>query len=376
MRLREAGRRALLLAVGLLLGAVAAEGMTRAYAQVGGEMGHVLARRDPLNITVEPYGEYGYKQRPGRFHEYENGTRATWNAMGFRGPLVAEPKPPGSFRVILLGESTTHGYQVDDNQTVDAHMRALLHERYPGTRFEAVNLALDGYDSYQIYQRFKVDGLALSPDLVIANTGINDVRNARFPNLKIPDVRTVVWADNLEQLREQERQGGPSLRFRLAHYLYAARLFGLIRDNFRRREELASNSAVVPQPDAVEYFETNIRRMAELVEASGAGLVLSTPPSSLLSKYAATDVSGQSYWLADAATTQEYRDRLAARLQQLAEEYTARGWRVAYLHLDLAPELFQDDCHLTGDGNRVVAKAFVEALGPFVTRVYPRVAGG
>ena len=59
-------------------------------------------------------------------------------------------------------------------------MRDLLRTEYPGIRFDVVNLALDGYDSYQLLERLKSDGLGLSPDLVIVNSGINDVRNARF----------------------------------------------------------------------------------------------------------------------------------------------------------------------------------------------------
>ncbi|HXK23408.1 MAG TPA: SGNH/GDSL hydrolase family protein [Myxococcota bacterium] len=366
MELQEAGRRALLVAIGLAASVLTAEVGTRIYAHAGSEMGRSLVRRDPLEIAIEEHGELGYRQRPNRNHEYANGTRAHWNAMGFRGPLVAQPKPLGSFRVILLGGSTTHGYAVDDDQTIDTHMRSILRQRYPEKRFEVVNLALDGYDSYQIFQRFKDDGIALRPDLVIVNTGVNDVRNARFAHLQVPDLRTVLWADNLEQMREQTRSGGPPLRFRIGHWFYLARLPGLIRDNFLRRHELASNATVEPNPDVVDYFETNIRHTAELVQQAGAGLILSTEPSSLATRYAATDTSPQSYWIVDAATTQQYRDRLAERLHKLATEETARGQRVAYLHLDLPPELFQDDCHLTPEGNRVVAEGFVDALSPFL----------
>ena len=374
MNVQEVIHRSLLVTAGLLIGVVAAEAMARTYAHFGGEMGRQLARQDPLNVIIEPHGEWGYRQRPNLVHEYPNGARATSNAMGFRGPVVAVPKPPRVFRVILLGGSTTFGFQVEDDETIDAHMRHLLSERYPTTRFEVVNLALDGYDSYQIYQRLKSDGVALSPDLVILNTGINDVRNARYPDLKIPDPRTVVWAGNLEQLHDQAQRGGPSLRLRLGHYSYAIRLLTLIRGNLSRRAELALNSTVVAHPEAVDYFETNVRRAAELVEQAGAGLILSTPPSSLRTKYAPDAVSDQSYWIVNAATTQEYRDRLAARLQRLASEATARGWPATYLHLDLAPEFFQDDCHLTSDGNREVAKGFVNALHPFMERALQKPA--
>ena len=40
--------------------------------------------------------------------------RFTTNAEGYRGPLVAEQKPEGSFRVLALGDSYTWGDGVDE----------------------------------------------------------------------------------------------------------------------------------------------------------------------------------------------------------------------------------------------------------------------
>jgi lysophospholipase L1-like esterase len=375
MRVRAMCRRGLALALGLLAAAVLAEGLARVYAHVGGALGEMLANRDPLDTPIEPHGSYGYRQRPNRSHHYPDGTEASWNALGFRGPVVVRRKSPGTFRVILLGGSTTHGYQVNDDETIDAHMRALLRAEYPGIAFEVLNLGLDGYDSYQLAERFESDGLALSPDLVIVNSGINDVRNARFQNLQIPDPRTVIWEGNLQQLREQARRGGPTLRERLAHHSYAVRLPSLIGDNWSQRRGLASNAELRPQPDAIDYFEANIRRVAKLVEMAGAGLILSTPPSALSTRHQPDEVSDQSYWVVNAATTQDYRDALAGRLERIAAEADARGWPVAYVSLDLAPELFQDDCHLTGAGNRALAQGFVGALRPYLARARPDEVG-
>lgn len=224
MRARRLGRLHLGDAVDDLEGEGLAVGSQRQREALGGGRGPVLGRKPkPLAAPAQIEVAVAPVMFSRSLSRYANGTRAIWNALGFRGPLVPQHKRPGAFRMILLGESTTHGYQVDDDQTIDVHMRALLRERYPGIRFEVVNLALDGYDSYQIYERLKSDGLALSPDLVIVNAGINDVRNARFPNLKIPDPRTVVWEGNLQLMREEARRGGPSLSSRLTHYSYAAR---------------------------------------------------------------------------------------------------------------------------------------------------------
>jgi len=60
--------------------------------------------------------------------------------MGFRGPKVEIPKPPGVFRVVLLGGSTSHGFAVRDDETIDAHLRRSLERAAPGRRVEVVSL--------------------------------------------------------------------------------------------------------------------------------------------------------------------------------------------------------------------------------------------
>jgi lysophospholipase L1-like esterase len=371
MQLGAIARRAVLLGVGFLVGALAAEILARGYAHFGGRVGQSLAKRDPLNVLYEPHGAFGYRQKPNRAQRFGNGTQSNWNAMGYRGPLVERRKPEGTFRVVLLGESTTEGFGVDDHETIDAHMRELLRERFPEIRAEVVNLALGGYDSYQILERMRSDGVGFSPDVVIVNTGINDVRNAQFSDLRIPDPRTLIWEGNMQRLREEAARGGPSPWTRILHHSYAARLPGFFRENLGRRESVAQSRVLTPQPQALDYFETNVRATADLVRGVGAGLILSTPPSALSTRYARDDFSDRGYWIVDAATTEDYRKRLAARLREIAAELTAGGWPVAYLAPQLAPELFLDDCHLSGAGNRAVAEAFLEALLPHLARAFP-----
>jgi len=51
-------------------------------------------------------------------------------------------------------------------------MRGMLATRFPDRCFEVVNLAPGGYDSYQDYERVRVDGTRLKPDLVVIHSGI------------------------------------------------------------------------------------------------------------------------------------------------------------------------------------------------------------
>jgi hypothetical protein len=91
-------------------------------------------------------------------------------------------------------------------------------------------------------------------------------------------------------------------------------------------------------------------------------LILSTPPSSLLLNYAAGETSHRDYWIRDATTTQEYRDSLASRLQEVQAELAGLGHPVRYVRAAIPGDQFLDDAHLTAEGNRTLAEAFVDEV--------------
>lgn len=378
-------------AIALLVGVGLAEGATRLCAAISRPLGDGLRGWDPMAVQIEPFGHMGYRQRPNSVLHYFNGTTASTNALAYRGPEVSIARPAGTIRILLFGGSTTHGYGVNDDQTIDAYMRTLLPAAYPGRHFEVVNLALDGYDTYQILQRLQSDGLRLQPNIVILNVGINDVRSAWYPNLRDADPRTLIWADVLDRLVAEQARGGPTLWSRVKHYSYLARVPGYINEQLRRRREInarkvrtAADSAAgarptaaakgtsgtsgPPYPDAANFFERHVRQSVALSLQNGAAVLLSTPPSALRS-YAPTATSEQNYWVWDAKTTQDYRDELARRLRLIEADEHREGQPVRYVTPSVPLPFFLDDCHLKPDGNRSVAASFVEAIAPLIPPV-------
>ncbi len=356
-----------LLTAGLAASAMLAEAGLRVYAGINQPVGIRLSALDPLYSQVEPHGGIGYRQKPNSSYRYSNGTIATSNAMGFRGPMVELPKPRGVFRVVLLGGSTTHGWGVNDGETIDASMRTLMHAQYPAAAFEVVNLAFDGYDSYQLIERLRTDGLRLDPDLVIVNTGINDVRNARFADLLDPDLRTILWESALALQRDPRSLKQLSAWAQLKHVLYLARLPGLVHGMIGPRwARHEARVKITPNPAAADYFERNMRRILALVQDRATPLLFSSEPSALALRFKPDETSSRSYWLSDAAATEEYRLVLAARLRNLVVELAENRYPARYVRTQLPAEMFLDDCHLTPEGNRRLADAFVEAIEPYL----------
>ena len=379
----------MLLALGLGVGAVMAEGALRLAAALDDGLARELY--DPTAVKIVPMGEHGFAPRPGARFEYPNGSVSTMNASGWRGPEVAVPKPAGTLRVVLLGGSTSHGWGVNDDETIDAHLRRELARRYPGRRAEVVNLGFDGYDSYMDHERLRLHGLPLEPDVVIVNSGINDVRNAKIPNLVDRDPRSLQWGPVLIRLRDEQANGGPRLRTRIKQHLYLARVPSFVRDRMarlRNQRRLREGSAAAPaglasvsvsdtlaeaNPQAADYFERNLLRTAALVEGRDVALLFSTPPSTLR-RMPGDARRNIEYWLANAARTQDFRDSLDARMRRVATSLAGAGRPAAYVPHELPHALFLDDCHLTSEGNAQVARDFADALAPVLAaRGWPAV---
>lgn len=106
----------------------------------------------------------GWVQRPGStsenglYHASRDGVRA--------GSSDEEtPARSNSLRVILLGDSYTHGDEVPFEQTWGAYLQKKLTEA--GIPAEIVNLGAPGYGMDQAYLRWKMSGAAFHPDLVV-----------------------------------------------------------------------------------------------------------------------------------------------------------------------------------------------------------------
>jgi lysophospholipase L1-like esterase len=362
------------LGLALLVSILLAESLLRLSAAVIPALATEFRGFDPMAILVEPHGDFGYRQRANRVFAFPNGTKATSNSLGYRGPIVSIPKPAGVFRVVLLGGSTSHGWGVNDDQTIDEHMRRLLAAAYIGRRFEVVNLGFDGYDSYQDFQRLQSDGLRLQPDVVIVNSGINDVRNAWFPQLQDRDPRTFLWLADIERLRAETRRGGPSLWTRTKHWFYVARVPSLVRTRlyqwrtWHHPSPETQSTRFMPTLEAADYFERNLKRIASITAVRGIAVLFSTPPSALRLPGTSHETSGRTYWLTDAQMTQRYRDELDRRMRAVAADLSAHGKPVSYVEHTIDASMFLDDCHLTDGGNHRVAADFVAGLAPYVSR--------
>lgn len=101
------------------------------------------------------------------------------NSLGFRGPEIAREKPPGTFRIVVLGDSVSYGTGVDEEVTFLRRWETSLEQRHPGRAFEVVNTGHPMYDTVQELALLRDEALALQPDLVLLVYVVNDVEPTR-----------------------------------------------------------------------------------------------------------------------------------------------------------------------------------------------------
>ena len=129
--------------------------------RVDGDAGHVFNVEDPF-LMWRPRPNYN-----SHFHI---------NSDGLRDREFDRKKPPGTFRVFCLGDSTTFGINLDDVNGGYHKMleRKLMDAAKPGQTFEVINGGVTGYTAMQGLAMYRRVGRKYSPDVVTAYFGIND----------------------------------------------------------------------------------------------------------------------------------------------------------------------------------------------------------
>ena len=130
----------------------------------------------------QPDAELGTKLIPGASgwwtqEEHEFTVPVRINTDGRRDLERPVAKPPGTYRVLLLGDSFVEAMQVPIEQTFARHLEAAL-TRKGGPPVEVISMGVSGYGTASQYLWYREHGRAYQPDLVLLSfyPG-NDVRN-------------------------------------------------------------------------------------------------------------------------------------------------------------------------------------------------------
>ncbi|MCE1247322.1 MAG: SGNH/GDSL hydrolase family protein [Firmicutes bacterium] len=242
------------------------------------------------------------------------------DSHGFRSPEIAEKKPAGEYRVMILGDSSAFGFFVKNNQTFGAELVKMLRQKYPGKNVKLINAAVSGYTTYQGATLMKEMGWKFSPDLIIIS--FND-----DPQLE--------WKTDLERLPPPALV--PFFRVLYSSKIYLTLKKELINNQLKKDNRFALRPDFKNEKSRVtpEQLKQNVSYIVENAKKSGAAVIVISMPLQ---------------------SAGEYIERYRTAQKEVAD---ANGFPVLdllYAWQDLpADEMFFDVMHPTVKGHKVIA---------------------
>ncbi len=100
----------------------------------------------------------------------EPGGHVEINGKGLRGREFPYERVPGKKRLLMLGDSNTFGYGLEENETYPRMLEEMLGEGH-----EVINAAVIGYGIDQEYLFFRREGIKYRPDIVIVGFSAGDI---------------------------------------------------------------------------------------------------------------------------------------------------------------------------------------------------------
>ena len=98
-----------------------------------------------MYFEADPYT--GYRHRPLAVGTYPNHVPAKANSLGFRDAETTLEKPPGTFRILMLGDSFTVGANVEQSEAYPQVLERLL-DSTSARRIEVINAGVGGYEPF------------------------------------------------------------------------------------------------------------------------------------------------------------------------------------------------------------------------------------
>jgi hypothetical protein len=100
--------------------------------------------------------------------------RVAVNSRGLRGPEPSVPKPPGTYRIVCLGDDSTLAQHIPESETFCTLLQGEL-SASGGPAIEVINAGVPEYCPLLSYLQFRHELLSLDADLVILNFDMTDI---------------------------------------------------------------------------------------------------------------------------------------------------------------------------------------------------------
>jgi hypothetical protein len=376
-----------LMILSLVFGAIELAARHRQYRRFGPKSLRPMALRDEFT---------GYRMNPA----YQRFDRQH-NAQGFRRDKnVPLEKPPNTVRIFLTGGSTAYGASTDmpeytnnrwqllyNNQTIDYYLEQKLNQAFPSKHWEVINAAVPAYQLSQELAEVQSILLRYRPDCIILLDGNNDVSALWKHATK--NYNPYAYTEGSEAFDLLANPGSfKSLLIFLGQWIHVhSAAFRVMQDHLRSMEwrsgegktRRAGNPVQLSALTSMEqerfataqsqlrFYTHTVQQIGTILALDGVrGIFLLQPVLELTHKR--LTVSEQR--MLDFELTAPGRTYSFQHLfPEVASRMTAIGQQDGFTFLSLldvfdstVEQTFTDDCHLTPEGNRIIAEQLFQAL--------------
>jgi lysophospholipase L1-like esterase len=338
-------------------------------------------QKHPEGVFTAPYvpsyfppgGSWTFRAEPGLPGMREAPIRFSVNNLGFRGDLLATPKPAGEVRVFMVGGSTTEGLFLDDSETITR----VLQDRLAGSGFPEVRVygaARSGDRSYDHVAMLAHRLVHLEPDLVIVFAGVNDliadINGADY--LLMPRDRTDEYS--WSRARALAMLATELQLPRLVHAALRPASYAEVVEqipwetDYRRRVALRRSLPVAAAPPQLnpDAFGRNLTTMAALARAHGFSITFMTQATTWNSTI--DPAAEEWHWMnagRDVAFTGEWMDAAMEVYNDVTHGVAERWEGLLFDFAALIPkslQFFYDDVHFNVQGAREAGRLLAEFL--------------
>jgi hypothetical protein len=205
----------------------------------------------PRYVTNAAYGDYRIRGNVPNARYHHKSLDGKWefriNGQGFRGDRDFEyAKPKDVVRILVLGDSFTIGFEVQQDETYSAVLDKYLNSK--GMRAEVINAGVSGFGNAEELAFLEQEGMKFNPDFVVLGFYENDITD---------NVRSDLFRlDNDGQLTVHSKTYLPAIKTR--NFLNSFALYRWLSENSYLHAYLNNAATMYVKTRVLEENQTKV----------------------------------------------------------------------------------------------------------------------
>jgi lysophospholipase L1-like esterase len=274
-------------------------------------------------------------------------TKEDYNVHGFKTKYSIE-KPEGVYRIILTGGSVARGREPEFS--ISAYLEKELKEKFPQKNVQVINAGVSAYGVQQEFMLIQMILQHYKPDMIVALDGYNDMLTFKMNRFyssgyALPPHH---WKE-FRIIKDKEFENKWFSRFSAPFYNTNRAKDFLIRSSMEKKYDWNSVTDSMAKQHANAFWNV-VNDQHDFCRAKNIAYVNFLQPVRFYNRHSEPD-------------NPELR-ALSKIYAAIEQHYTADDFAhtlVPAFHK--CKSMFTDDCHITPEGNQIIAKAMAEKIG-------------